>query len=279
MSYKSILCIASAPATCAAALDYACALANQNEAHLDVLNLGVDRTQTGYYYAGANALIQQETIERASADAKEVDEWARKRLEGETFPWAAEQAVVQISGLNRVAAHRARFADAVVLPKPYGEARDSVDEGLVEAALFEGNAPIIVVPDAPKALGAPKNVVIGWNESVEALNAVRAAMPFLLEADQVNIAVIDPPTHGPNRSDPGGLLSQLLSRHGIHAEISVLAKSMPRVGDIMLRHISDQNADMLVMGAYGHSRFREAVLGGATRYMLENAEVPVFMRH
>jgi nucleotide-binding universal stress UspA family protein len=91
--------------------------------------------------------------------------------------------------------------------------------------------------------------------------------------------VIDPPAHGPNRSDPGGLLSQYLARHDVNIEIDVLSKALPRVSDVMRRHVTDIDADMVVMGAYGHSRFREAILGGATRNMLETSEVPVFMAH
>jgi nucleotide-binding universal stress UspA family protein len=75
------------------------------------------------------------------------------------------------------------------------------------------------------------------------------------------------------------LLSQFLARHGVKAEIDVLSKTMPRVSDVLMRHVSDVNADMIVMGAYGHSRFREAILGGATRSMLEKATVPVLMAH
>ncbi|HAW45742.1 MAG TPA: universal stress protein, partial [Roseovarius sp.] len=85
------------------------------------------------------------------------------------------------------------------------------------------------------------------------------------------VVVIDPPMHGPNRSDPGGLLAQYLSRHGAKTEIDVLSRSLPRVSDVLLRHMTDMDADMVVMGAYGHSRFREAIFGGATRYMLEQA--------
>jgi len=95
----------------------------------------------------------------------------------------------------------------------------------------------------------------------------------------VHVVVIDPPTPGPNRSDPGGVLSQFLARHGVRGDIDVLSKTLPRVSDVLNRHARDMNADMIVMGAYGHSRFREAILGGATRYMLEQAEIPVFMAH
>ncbi|MGL4280834.1 MAG: universal stress protein, partial [Albidovulum sp.] len=78
---------------------------------------------------------------------------------------------------------------------------------------------------------------------------------------------------------PGGMLSQLLSRHGIHAEVSVLAKTLPKTSEVLSRHARDIDADLIVMGAYGHSRFREAILGGTTRNMLEMAEIPVLMAH
>ena len=109
--------------------------------------------------------------------------------------------------------------------------------------------------------------------------AARRALPFLKRAELVTITVIDPPAHGPERSDPGGLLCQLLTRHGVKAEVQVLARTLPRISDVLARHCRDINADLLVMGAYGHSRFREAILGGATRNMLEQTEVPVFMAH
>jgi nucleotide-binding universal stress UspA family protein len=145
--------------------------------------------------------------------------------------------------------------------------------------MFEGQAPVIVLPEAGPDLALPQRVAIGWNESAEALNAVRSALPLLVKAQTAHIVVIDPPKHGPNRSDPGGQLSQYLARHGVKVEIDVLSKTMPRVSDVMRRHVTDINADMIVMGAYGHSRFREAILGGATRNMLETCEVPVFMAH
>ena len=109
--------------------------------------------------------------------------------------------------------------------------------------------------------------------------AARRAMPFLRRAESVQIVVVDPPTHGPERSDPGGLLCQLLVRHGIKAEVSVLAKTLPRISEVLARQARDIDAGLLVMGAYGHSRFREAILGGATRDMLESAEIPVFLAH
>ena len=87
------------------------------------------------------------------------------------------------------------------------------------------------------------------------------------------------PEHDPDRSDPGGLLAAMLSRHGVRAEISIIAKTLPRVSDVLCRHVRDRSADLVVMGAYGHSRFLEEILGGATRNMLAESHVPVIMAH
>ena len=187
--------------------------------------------------------------------------------------------MAQLADIGRHVAAHARFSDLVIQPLPYGEDRGAELEPVVESAMFEGQTPVLVVPDEGEPKPAPKTVMIGWNESAEALNAVRAALPVLEAAEAVHVVVIDPPTHGPNRSDPGGLLSQYLSRHGVRAEVDVLSKTLPRVSDVLMRHATDIDADMIVMGAYGHSRFREAILGGATRYMLEQAKLPVFMAH
>ncbi|SFT36694.1 universal stress protein [Sedimentitalea nanhaiensis] len=277
MAYKSLLTVLTDAKLADAPLNQLVALAEAQDAHADALCLGVDRTQTGYYYAGASAMVLQETLSRATAEAEDVLTYANAMLSKSGVRWSAESGVAQIADLGRHVAHRARFSDLVVLPRPYGENHGAEVEPIVEAALFEGHAPVLVVPDDQKPVTQPKLILAAWNESVEALSAIRRALPFLQAADLVRIVVIDPPTHGPERSDPGGLLSQMLSRHGVTCEIDVLSKTMTRVSDVLNRHATDTSADMLVMGAYGHSRFREAILGGATRNMLEKATVPVFM--
>ena len=279
MAYRSLFTVLTDTKFVAPVLEQGIALATSQDAHLDVLCMGVDRTQTGYYYAGANAMVLQETITRAQEEAKAVDAAVRARLGNADIRWGTDMGVAQLADLGRHVAAHARFSDLVILPQPYGEKHGAELEPAMESALFEGKVPVLVLPDGKPALTAPKNISIAWNESNEAMAAVRAALPFLQAAENVRVVVIDPPTHGPNRSDPGGLLSQYLARQGVKAEIDVLSKTMPRVSDVLLRHADDTNADLIVMGAYGHSRFREAILGGATRYMLEQTDLPVLMAH
>jgi nucleotide-binding universal stress UspA family protein len=282
MAYRTLLTVITSPDRAEAAISGAATLCAAHDAHLDILALGVDHTQLGYSYIGSGAIMLQATLDRAEDDAREVETACRRALaeQGPSLRWSLEAAVAQAGGLTELVAQRARFADLVVLPRPYGKTYPLDAEAVVEAALFEGRAPVLVLPDSgPGQAAAPRRIVVAWNQSAEAMTAIRRAMPVLKQADLVNIAVIDPPTHGPERSDPGGMLCQMLVRHGIKAEVSVLARTLPRISDVLARHLRDQNADLLVMGAYGHSRFREAILGGATRNMLELAEVPVLLAH
>ncbi|MEQ8899157.1 MAG: universal stress protein [Roseovarius sp.] len=278
MSYNCLFSVLTDAALVDETLDHAIALAAAHDAHLDLLCLGVDRSQTGYYYAGASAVVLQETITRAQEEAEEIDAKVRKRLGAEDILWASEKGVCQLADLGRHVASRARFSDLAILPQPYGESRGAELEPAAESVLFDGRTPALIVPPSTSPAN-PRRVVVAWNESAEALAAVRAAMPALMAADLVHLAIVDPPTHGPTRSDPGGMLSQYLARHGVKIEIDVLSKTLPKVSDILLRHATDIDADLMVMGAYGHSRFREAIFGGATRSMLEEARLPVLMAH
>lgn len=278
MGYKSLLTVISDVHIEASALDAAMALTMAQDGHLDVLALGVDHSAPGYYYTGTNALIEQATLEQARQDAATADAAVRAKLERQPIRWAADTALAQIGTIQSLVGQRARFADLVVLPKPYGAGRGLIDEAVLEAALFSGGAPLLVLPPG-SVITRPQKVVLAWNQSAEALAAIRAALPLLQSAALANIVIVDPPRHGPDRTDPGGMLSQMLARHGVRAEISVIAGTMPRTSDVLVRHCVDQEADMLVMGAYGHSRFREAIMGGPTRDMLEAATLPVFMSH
>ena len=281
MAYKSLLTIAASPEGLLQPVRAAAMIAQRMDAHLDALALGVDRTQIGYSYVGSGAVMIAAAMERAEEDARASEKALNAALAAQSpgLRVATDSAVTQLGALTDLVAARARYADLVILPLPYGENRGVEDEAVIEAALFEGMAPVLIVPPKGMTASDPRRIVVAWNQSREALVAARRAMPFLRRAENVSIVVIDPPPHGPERSDPGGLLCQMMVRHGVHAEVTVLARTLPRVSDVLARHLRDTNADLLVMGAYGHSRFREAILGGATRDMLEKAEVPVLLAH
>ncbi len=281
MTYKTLLSVATSTRRLDATVTAAAALAVQMDAHLDLLALGVDSTQVGYSFIGSGAVIMPLDTERAEEDAHAISDALAAAVAEQTptLRWSCEMAVSQIGALTDLVAQRARYADLVILGQPFGKDRGPEREAVVEAALFEGAAPVLVLPDAGIASAQPQTIVIAWNQSREAMTSIRRALPLLKAAARVDITVIDPPVYGTERSDPGGLLCQMLVRHGVKAEVTVLARSLPRVSDVLMRHATDKGADLVVMGAYGHSRLREAILGGATRDILEQANIPVFMCH
>jgi len=278
MAYKSILTIWDGRPESRPALDLAMDMVKTADGHLNVMCLGIDRVQPGLYYAGATPAIMSENIETARDEARDLEASAKHILDGSDINWSCQAMVAQISGISHIVGQAARFNDLVILPQPYGNESSEEAAAVLEAAMFEGHAPVLVCPI--KAHDAPgRKVVIAWNESSEAMAAIKAALPYISAAESVDIAVIDPGRHDETQADPGAELSKMLSRHGANVTVSVLARTVPRVAEVLQRHASDFDADMIVMGAYGHSRFRESILGGATRDMLEDVTIPVLMAH
>lgn len=171
-----------------------------------------------------------------------------------------------------------RYADLVVIGQPDRKAEgESLDPGDV---VLTSGAPVVIVPHigAPSTLG--ERVMIAWNASRESARAVRDAMPFLEQAKSVDVVCFQPSSTASGHGDmPGADIALHLSRHGIEVDVQVLEGEDIDVGNALLSHAADKGTDLLVMGGYGHSRLREAVLGGATRTVLQSMTVPVLMAH
>lgn len=278
MTYKSILTSWDGDEGSKAAIYAACDLVEKNDGHLNCLCLGVNSLQPGFYHSGATPDLLRESFEKAKEDAISLETEASGFLKDQNINWSCQAVTAQIDGISSSIGLIAQFNDLVVLPQPYG--RDHSDEhaNILEAALFEGHAPVLVLPlGQAKPFG--KKIVVAWNQSPEALSAIKAALPMLKTADLVNITVVDPRSNGAHGAEPGIELGKMLSRHGVEVEISILARGGHRIHDIIDRHAIEIGADMIVMGAYGHSRFRESILGGSTRDTLESIKMPVLMAH
>ncbi len=275
MSYKIIATILTDTDQSAEALDAAIALSDRMDAHLDVYVVTISHTETNNYYIGAEALMVAQQTTDAMAEREAIEAWLSDRMRGEVVRWSSQAATVQGPALTGYLARKLRFSDLVVLPRPYQDNPEAAS--LVEACLFAAERPVLMIPKGCKAPDAGGHVLMGWNDGAEALAAARAAMPLLEQADITDICIIDPPMHAADRSDPGGAMAQYLMRHGTKSEVAVLAKTEPHVSDILLRRAKEVGAKMIVSGAYGHSRLREAVFGGATRDLLELADLPILM--
>ncbi|MCI4662838.1 MAG: universal stress protein [Neomegalonema sp.] len=280
MQYKSILTYLDDEQEGGLRLDLACALTRAYDGHLSVLALGYEPDFPAYGYPEVTTGITQEMYERAQKQSEERSVAAKDRIRRAGINGDAEPLVCSFPRLAANFGSRARFADLVVLDQPYGKSQEESAVNLLEGALFDGDAAVLLSPNAPTPGGltsqvGPK-VVIGWNGSREALRAVRRSMPLLERASAVSIAVIDPET--PEKT-PAGDLAVFLARQGLEVEVNALPLEGRSVSKTLLAHLQQVGADLLVMGAYSHSRFREYVLGGVTRDILHNVPCPVLMAH
>ncbi len=278
MGYTSLATVLHRRDLQQSALEAAIDAANRWNAHLHILCTGVNYVEPGFYYAGAQAIAVQENLEQAQEDAVALETQARARLSREDISWDMQAITVMPAGLDGFLADDLRFHDLILLPAPYNDAPDTIDVSIFESCLFGADRPVLVIPPGVTDLGFDK-IMIGWDDGEEALAAARAALPVLQLADVTEITVIDPPTTAPDRSDAGGRLAQYLARFDTRPEINVIARTGDTLAKQLLRRAHERDIDLIVMGAYGHSRLREAILGGATRDMLKIADRPLLMAH
>jgi nucleotide-binding universal stress UspA family protein len=272
MTVKTILTYSDGSRGTEHRLSAAIELARHEDVHLNVLAFGFEIDLPPNFDGSGPLLLppntaEPEAKERARAAADVI---ARAGIRGEAIP-----IVCSMRSFARELGDAAQFSDLVVLDRPYGDGAAETAAPAYEGALFDGDVPVIVFPDGVDRLQADA-VLIAWNGSREALRAVRSAMPFLFASQRVQIAIFG---RSPSEPMPGERLATMLSRQGIRTDILVQIPAEERVGASIRRCALETGAGLVVMGAYGHSRFREYVVGGATREYLTDFSVPVLMAH
>ena len=260
-------------------LEAAIAAARALDAHLHVLALASGLDQIAMMGAGLDPVPVSLGVEDSLARAEALADLASAELEGEDIRWHVEKVIGSGAGNATEIARHTRFSDLVVQHRLGGSANQETTRRLAETVLFEAGVPLLLLPEDQQLAAPPSKVMVSWDESATALRAVRQAIPLLAKASYVHIVMVDPPKDAPDRSDPGGALAQYLARQGIKCELSVCNQNDGSVAATLERRATELDCGMIVMGAYGHSRLREAIFGGTTRSILSEATVPVFMTH
>lgn len=183
--------------------------------------------------------------------------------------------------LPHLLARDARNSDLVIVGQPHPETGSSDDALLVEAAFMETGRPALVLPHGASAIEAPfRRVLVAWNATREASRAIHDSLPLLQTAEEVVVLVVDPDTIAPMLGrEPGSGAAAHLGHHGVNVRLVTIGSGRESVGDVLMAEAAREKADLLVMGGYGHSKLREALLGGATRSLLEHATLPVLLSH
>lgn len=170
-----------------------------------------------------------------------------------------------------------RVADLFVGTRPYGD--PAREERTAEAVLFKSGRGSLLVPPGGTPPQDYSTIFVAWKNSREAARAVAEAIPFLQRASQIIVGIVE--EGGASEQfgvEAGADIGRYFSRHGIAAEIRTI-NGWVNVGEALLNEAERTGAQMIVMGGYGHSRFREWIMGGVTRHVLTHATVPVLIAH
>ena len=262
-----------------ARLDIAASLARQHGAHLTALQvIDVAIPVMAMADGGGGGAVIAELMEQmrqsalaASVKLKAAFEAALAR-EGIMGEWR------QVEGTTpEILALHGRYADLLVLGQDDPES-DSAD--LLETVLFDSGRPVLAIPFAGNFKSIGKRVLVGWNASREATRALHDALPLIAKAENTTVFLANPKRGlGAHGEEPGADIARHLARHGLRVEVAKAVAEDVADSALLLNHASDMGADLLVMGAYGHSRLREFILGGVTRSLLREMTIPVLLSH
>jgi nucleotide-binding universal stress UspA family protein len=286
MPLRKVILLLNETAAGKAALDAALDTARLWQAHLTVLHVRVDARDVaplaGEGLSGAMIEDMMVATEKESAvrahDVRVLFEQA-VNLHGVTIGeprpngGVATANFVSVAGREEeIIAQQARLADLTVIPHPEA-GQDVSSSDALHAVLFDSGRPVLLAPAAaPQSIG--RRICVGWNGTAESSSAVQAGIPWMKKAETVRILTSDDyQRRGPGAAD----LAAYLALHDIHVEVATFRAIDKSVGAGLIAAAREFGADLLTMGAYSHSRLRQLILGGVTRHILENSDLPVLM--
>jgi nucleotide-binding universal stress UspA family protein len=274
VAYKTILVHCDPGRGTLARLKVGRDLAVRFDAHL--VGLHVRRAFQSPAFADAGPAM--EDLYRAYEESVKADEATTAAVFKETVGGKGEWRVDD-GYAEEILVEQARYADLVIVGQaepdlpPLGTPPD-----LAEEVTMSGECPVLIVPHIGVARPPGKTVLLCWNDSREARRAATAALPLLEAAEKTIVLMIDPEIRE-GHPEPGTEFAGWLAHHGVKATLQRDTDPNGDVGAVILSRAADCDADLIVMGVYGHSRMREWVLGGASRTLLGSMTVPLLVAH
>ena len=264
----------------AAALDAAAALARTHGAQVSALATLEHPIPLVTEFGYVPVELGQRELEQARLDAEALAASARQRLAREDIASDVRVTEVMMLWSEETAALQARHADLSVLGGP-DPAQDSPRFALTfKGLLMRSGRPLLVVPFGARLTVPVARAVIAWKPTAEAARAVHDALPLLSTGSQIDLLMIDPQVgEGRHGEEPGADMARHLARHGLAVNVVAQPREGRSDAAAILRHVQAVGAELLVMGGYGHARWREVVLGGATRGVLDGMRTPVLFSH
>ena len=257
-------------------LEFASALAEQHSARLISVFMQPHATVTpAETFARGNGIQRVFEVHRAELDAVEAEHRVLferiVRRHGIQSEW---RSVPYMS--TEVAVH-AYYADLVVVARPEPADETAGPPGLAQSLILSSGRPIIIFPE-DSTVSRVRRILVAWNARREAIRAVADALPLLATSEAVELLVVEDQHHSAGQEqEPGHDIARHLARRGAQVEVRRLTSGGDAVGHLLLSRAASFGADLLVMGAYGHSHLSEWVFGSVTRTVLREASLPVLM--
>ena len=270
MPIKDVLVLLDASSE--AASSYALSFTSACEARLTGAVLVVDPTTTTAFAEAPSGFLTTALDEERTA-ARQILERFASRAQEAGVAVDTETPEAAFNDIEQTLGAFARHFDLTIIEQPNPDVRTK-RESAIEAALFASGRPVLVVPYVHRAPLQLEQVLVAWDGSATAARALGDALPLLARAKNLQVvSVVDG-----NESTSGPRIVRHLEQHSITAKFHSLPGADDPT-DALLSYAADCRADLLVMGGYGHSRFREFLLGGTTRGILGSMTLPVFMSH
>ena len=254
-------------------LEVALRLAGEFSAHLTAIYVK-DVMEVPMY---AEVSVPQSVLDQAEEAEKNRLLAVKEKFEQTTSGYDTKVDWRQDEGQTapKLIEHSACY-DLVVVKQSGPAVQGGTDAKVAERVVLESGRPVLVVPHTDISFESFAKVVIAWNGKKEAVRAIHDAMPILERAQVVGIASAKTPS---GEEVPCADIAKHLARHGANVEIMESNQDIVDVGNWLQVQIDENESDLVVMGAYGHSRYREMIFGGVTRHMLRNMTVPCLMSH
>jgi len=279
MKYKNILLHLDNSSGCRNRLEVAFALAQKYDASLTGMLVVPTYIVPSYIEAQISVDVMTDVTEKALARARETVSGYQQLAEKAGVTLQAEVVEGEIIPILR---EHSKYADLLILGQDHPEDPDNNSYGLADVLLFDGACACLVVPHSGKLATPGSRVLLTWNASRESAHALREAMPLLKNADDVVVLSSEPDDGNDTVADGhphAQALMKLLNSHGINAISSGFGDTDLDASENIMGQAADMNADLIVMGAYGHSRLREIILGGVTRDLLKLAPTCLLLAH
>ena len=276
MGYKTILVHVDTGKRRRARIDLACTLAQRFGAHL--VGMFAVETQPAPIAPEAAPFVAEDLLRERRAAAEEAGREFLERMRSRDLATRSDWYAADGDGFAALRAY-AKHADLVIAGQPDPEG-DGVPAGFSQDLVMQVGRPVLYVPFAGRFDDCGAKALVPWNFSREAARAMHDGLPFLGSATAVEVVTFDPEKLSrPIDITPPPDLRAYLSRHDVNARMTQQPSGGIDIGSAILSRAADTGADLIVAGAYSHSRARELILGGATRELFKSMTVPTLMSH